>query len=87
MLSPVGAQSQGLSEENKRPEDVSEFAEDGKRPRPPTEDVKRPRPPTEDVKGLKSPASHTLTQALTLKPVSMSRYKYTPCAPSLYCSP
>ncbi len=80
MLSPVGAQS----DENKRPEDISELAEDVKRPRPPTEDVKRPRPPsedvkrprppTEDVKGLKSPASHTLTQALTLKPVSMSRY-------------
>jgi hypothetical protein len=74
MLSPVG----GQSEENKRPEDISELAEDVKRPRPPTEDVKRPRPPTEDVKGLKSPASHTLTQALTLKPVSMSRYNYTP---------
>ncbi len=75
MLSPVGAQSHVISEENQRPEDISELAEDGKRPQPPTEDVKRPRPPSEDVKGLKSPASHTLTQALTLKPVSMSRYK------------
>jgi hypothetical protein len=42
-----------------------------------TEDRRLEDSVAEDNKLLKSPASHTVTQALTIKPVSSSRYPLT----------